>query len=105
MTDAAALPPGFPAMPVAQAHALITAPGSMLELEEKEIRGVKLKTWKNAPPTLRQIFEVGRMWGAREHLVLDNERVTFAAHHAAATTLAHQLIADGVKPGTGWRSS
>lgn len=99
MTDAAALPPGFPAMPVAQAHALITAPGSMLELEEKEIRGVKLKTWKNAPPTLRQIFEVGRMWGAREHLVLDNERVTFAAHHAAATTLAHQLIADGVKPG------
>ncbi len=99
VTDAAALPPGFPVMPVAHAHALITAPGSMLELEEKEIRGVVYKTWKNAPPTLRQIFEVGRMWGPREHLVHENERVTFAAHHAAATTLAHQLIADGVKPG------
>jgi len=99
MTDTPALPPGFPVMSVAQAHALITQPGTMLELEEREIRGVVYKTWKNAPPTLKHIFDMGRMWGPREHLVHENERVTFAAHHAAAITLAHQLLADGVQKG------
>ena len=98
-SDTPALPPGFPAMSVAQAHAMLTAPGSPLELEEIEIRGVKTRVWKNAPPTLREIFGIGAMHGQREHLVYEDERVTFAAHHAAALTLAHQLVADGVQKG------
>ncbi len=91
--------PGFPAMSIEQAHAMLTAPGGMLEVGEEIVRGVKLKVWKNAPPTLNAIFELAAMFGPRDHLVLDDERATIASFRAAATTLARQFIDDGVTAG------
>ncbi len=41
----------FPAVSLAQAHAALTQPGSPFEIEEREIRGVRTRVWKNAPPT------------------------------------------------------
>jgi long-chain acyl-CoA synthetase len=100
MSTAPQLPPGFPAMPVEQAHKLlVSAPASPFEIEEKVIRGVKIKTWKNAPPSLAAVFEMSRPFGARVYLVNEDERVTFDAHRRAVAKLAHQLIADGVKKG------
>lgn len=100
MSTAPALPKGFPAMSIVQAHAMLTgAPASPFEIEEKEIRGVKIKTWKNAPASLAQVFEASRPFGARDFLVLDEDRVTFDAHRKAVAKLAKQLQADGVKKG------
>ena len=91
--------PAFPAMSIEQAHALLTAPGTPLEVGEEEVRGIRMKVWKNAPSTLREIYALGAMFGARDHLVFEDERATVAAFQAAANTFAHQLIADDVKPG------
>jgi long-chain acyl-CoA synthetase len=91
--------PAFPAMTIAQAHALLTQPGSMFEIGEETIRGVKLKVWKNAPPTLRAVFDLAAAFGPRDFLVFENERATIAGFQAASHKLARQLIADGVKPG------
>ena len=96
MTDAAA---AWPAMSIAQAHALLTAPGQPFEMETRDIRGIPTRTWKNAPPTLRDVFLAGRAHGDRVFLVHDDERVTFAAFARATATLAAQLIADGVEKG------
>jgi long-chain acyl-CoA synthetase len=96
---AEAAKPTFPAMSIEQAHKLLTAPGTMLELGEAEIRGVTYKIWKNAPPTLREVFALAAMFGPREFLVFEDERATIAAFQTAAKTFAKQLIADGVKPG------
>jgi long-chain acyl-CoA synthetase len=63
------------------------------------IRGVTTKTWKNAPPTLRDVFVNGQRFKEREFLVYDDDRVTYDAFARATTTLAHRLIADGVKKG------
>jgi len=98
MSEAAAKP-GFPAMSIEQAHALLTQPGTLLEVGEAEVRGVKLKVWKAAPPTLHDIFALSAMFSARDHLVFEDERATVGATRAAAAKLARQLIADGVKPG------
>jgi long-chain acyl-CoA synthetase len=99
-TDAPTLPAGFPAMSIAEAHRLLTAtPGSMLEVEEREIRGVRIKTWKNAPPTLAQVFAISAFFGERTYMVNDDERVTFDAHRRAVARLAARLLADGVKKG------
>ena len=59
----AELPAGWPAMSIAQAHALITAPGSPAEIETVEIRGIPTRTWKKLPPSLRSIVELGRAHG------------------------------------------
>ncbi len=45
----------WPAMSIAEAHAALTAPGMPFEMEEKLIRGVPTRVWKNAPPTLRDV--------------------------------------------------
>jgi len=99
-TDAPNLPAGFPAMSIEQAHHLLSAtPGSLLEVEEREIRGVRIKTWKNAPPTLAEVFAVSAFFAERVYVVNDEERVTFDAHRRAVSRLAARLVADGVKKG------
>lgn len=98
MTDSA-LPAGWPAMSIAQAHAMLTAPGSPAEMEEVLIRGVKTRVWKNLPPSLRSVVELGRAHGEKVFLVYEDERVTFEAFHRAVAAMARQLQTDGVQKG------
>jgi long-chain acyl-CoA synthetase len=89
----------WPAMSIAQAHAMLTAPGSPLEMETVSIGGRPTRVWKNAPPSLAHCFAAGRAHGDKVFIVLDDERVTFEAFARATLALAEQLKADGVKKG------
>jgi len=89
----------WPAMSIAAAHGLLTAPGQPFEMETLDIRGIATRTWKNAPPTLGHVFLAGRAHGDRVFLVHDDERVTFEAFARAVLALAAQLTADGVVKG------
>jgi long-chain acyl-CoA synthetase len=91
--------PAWPVMSIAEAHAILTAPGARFEIEELPIRGIMTKVWKNAPPTLRDIFLNGRAFPDREFLVYENDRATFDAFAKATIKLARQLQADGVRKG------
>jgi long-chain acyl-CoA synthetase len=95
----ATLPAGWPAMSIAQAHAMITAPGSPAEMETVEIRGVPTRTWKNLPPSIRSIVEMGRAHGERVFLVYEDERVTFEAFYRGVAAFARELQAQGVQKG------
>lgn len=97
--SATAATPAWPAMTIAEAHAFLTAPGVPFEMEEKVIRGQKIRVWKNAPPTIRDAFLAGRAHGSKEFLVLDDERATFESFSRAAITFSHDLIARGVVKG------
>ena len=104
MTDAAAKPAAskpahWPAMSIAQAHALLTQPGSPFEMEEVVIRGVALRAWKNAPPALRDVLVASRAFGDRIFLVHEDERVSFEAFFRAVSALARELQAQGVVKG------
>jgi long-chain acyl-CoA synthetase len=89
----------WPVMSIAEAHARLTAPGAPFEIEEKVIRGIPTRTWKNAPPTLRDVFLNGMRFKDREFLVYEDDRATFDSFGRATLTLAHRLLADGVKKG------
>jgi long-chain acyl-CoA synthetase len=89
----------WPAMSIAQATALLTAPGAPFEMETLEIRGRPTRTWKNAPPSLQHCFAAGRAHGSRIFLVHEGERVTFEAFARATIQLADHMKALGVKPG------
>jgi len=99
MTDAAASAPAWPAMSMAQAQALLTAPGAPCEMEEVVIRGIPTRTWKNIPPTLRDTLTAGRAHGERVFLVHDDERITFEAFHRAVAAFAVALQEKGVQKG------
>ena len=89
----------WPAMSIAAAHSLLTAPGQPFEMETCDIRGIPTRTWKNAPSTLRDVFLAGRTHGDKVFLVHDDERITFEAFARAVLALAAQLTADGVAKG------
>ncbi|QYE35585.1 acyl--CoA ligase [Polymorphobacter sp. PAMC 29334] len=89
----------WPAMSIAAAHGMLTAPGQPLEMETRDIRGIPTRTWKNAPPTLAHVFLAGRAHGDKVFLVHDDERITFEAFSRAVLALAAQLAADGVAKG------
>jgi long-chain acyl-CoA synthetase len=87
---------------IADVHQQLTAPGTPFEMEEVEVRGVRLRAWKNAPANLRQLLEASRAHGDLEFVVFDAEaaggpadlfdRLTFEEHYRAAAALAHRLI-------------
>jgi acyl-CoA synthetase (AMP-forming)/AMP-acid ligase II len=100
MSDPAlALPHGWPAMSIAQAHALMGRAGSPLEIEERVLTGVRRKAWKNLPPTLRSVLEHARSHGQKEFLVYEDERVTYEAFFRATAAFARELQAQGVQKG------
>jgi long-chain acyl-CoA synthetase len=104
MTDTTAerpahLPANFPVMSIAEAHALLTAPGSALEMETVVIRGLPTRTWKHAPASLRAVFEAGRAHGDKIFMVHEDEQVSFEQFSRATLRMAAQLVADGVKKG------
>jgi long-chain acyl-CoA synthetase len=86
-------------MSIAQAHALLTQPGSPLEVEELTIRGVPTKVWKNAPPTLRAVVETARGHGERIFLVYEDERISYEAFFRATARLAQAMADQGVGKG------
>jgi long-chain acyl-CoA synthetase len=71
----------------------------MFEMEARNIRGVKTRVWKNAPPTLRDIFIAGRLHADKTFLVYEDERATFENFARATLGLAEALAADGVVKG------
>jgi long-chain acyl-CoA synthetase len=78
-----------------EAVAAVTGPGARFETAEAEIGGVRQRVYKNAPASLRALFEAARAHGDETFLVYEDERLSFAPHSSAATT-SHRA--------TGWRS-
>jgi long-chain acyl-CoA synthetase len=95
----AVLPPGWPAMSIQQAHALLGQPGMPTEVGEAVIRGVRTRVWVNQPPTLRAVAELAKPHGDKVFLVYEDERVTFDAFHRAVSAFARELQAQGVVKG------
>jgi long-chain acyl-CoA synthetase len=93
------LPAGWPAVSLAEAHRQLTAPGARFEMETVTIRGVPTRTWKNCPPSNRELFLAARAYGAREFIVYEDDRCTYESFARATLKLAAQLQRDGVKKG------
>ena len=85
---------------IEDAHRQLTAPGQLFEMDELDIRGVRTRVWKNAPPSLRAIWERTERFADRTYVVFEDERMTYSDAHAAVATLAHRLRDDfGVAKG------
>ncbi|MDP3675068.1 MAG: class I adenylate-forming enzyme family protein [Novosphingobium sp.] len=84
---------------MAQAEALLCAPGAPFEMETVAIGGIPTRTWKNAIPTLAALVETGRAHGDRTFAVYEDERVSFEGWFRAVAALSAHLHASGVTKG------
>lgn len=89
----------WPAISMAQAEALLCAPGTPFEMEAVTIGGIPTRTWKNAIPTLAALVQTGRTHGDRTFLVYEDERVSFEGWFRAVAALSAHLRASGVAKG------
>src|ERR1700735_428630 len=89
----------WPALSIAAAHAVLTGPGAPFEIEERVIRGVPTRVWKNTPPTLGALFLAARAHGDKIFVVHEDERVSFEGFARAALAIAETLVAAGVSKG------
>jgi long-chain acyl-CoA synthetase len=83
-----------------EAIAQITGPGSPFEITESVIRGERLRVFKNTPPSLRTLFDLGRARGEQTFLVYEDESWSWAETMRHADALAAALVHRfGVAPG------
>jgi long-chain acyl-CoA synthetase len=84
------------------AVAQITAPGERYETHEIEVAGITYTAFKGAPSTLKELFDLTRLYGDAEFLVYEDERYTFADVYARADGIAAALAGRyGVPRATG----
>ncbi len=99
MIDKWTSPAGWPAMSRAQVKDILCAPGMPFEMDTVNVDGISTRVWKNALPNLAALAENTKMFGEREFVVFDDERVTYSAWHKAVATLAAALQDIGVRKG------
>ena len=99
MIEGFELDPEWPRMSLAQVDALLTAPGSRLEMDEAVIRGIATRVWKYAPPDLPSLVRISRIHGDRLATIFEGERVSWEAQHRAIAALAGELSRLGIGKG------
>ena len=74
------------------AVAQITGPGERYETHEIQVGDITYTAFKGAPSSLKELFDLTRLYGDAEFLVYEDERYTFADVYARADGLAAALV-------------
>ncbi len=82
----------WPICSVAEANAILTAPGAPFEMRTQTVAGRSVRTYLAAPPNMREVIDASRSWGGREFLVYQDERITFDAHWRAVQAFGRVLV-------------
>ncbi|WP_241432228.1 class I adenylate-forming enzyme family protein [Ilumatobacter nonamiensis] len=78
----------------------LTAPGGPFAMTEIEVRGVPMRVFDSAPPSMRMVWELAAGHGDADYVVYEDERFTYAEADAIIKSLAQHLVDDlGVRQG------
>jgi acyl-CoA synthetase (AMP-forming)/AMP-acid ligase II len=77
----------------------LTSPGQMFEVKPVEVRGVPLRSYALAPPSLRELWLSSAGHGDKTYLVYGEERCSYSESHAMVASVANWLSQQGVGPG------
>jgi len=77
----------------------LTGPGGPFEIVKAEIFDNHINTYKNAPPSVREVWLSTAVFAERPYLIYQDERITYAEAHAQVNAIAAWMAAQGVKPG------
>ena len=81
---------------LAAVRAELCEPGQLFELEEVEVRGVRVKAWKNAAPSMREFWLQSAGHADHDYLVYEDERWTYTEAHEEVARIARWLTDQGV---------
>ena len=78
---------------------MVTAPDAFLELTTIEVGGTKLKAYKHAPGSMRDLWMLGQGYGDQEYIVYGEERYTFAQAGQIVANFSAWLQGQGIGSG------
>src|SRR4051812_12854635 len=81
------------------AWAELTGAGATFEIVPAQVGGNTIRTFKNAPPSIRELWLSTAAFAERTYIVYEGERITYGQAHAQVAAIAAWLFAQGVKPG------
>ena len=84
---------------LSRAYNELTGPGGEFEIVKQEVLGNRIRTWKNAPPTVRDVWLATREFADRDYLIYHDEKLTYEETHELTSAVANWLFAQGVKTG------
>lgn len=82
-----------------KAREVLTGPGGDFEIVEADVLGNRLRVYKNAPPSVREVWLSTLQYAERDYLVYQDERWTYADAHRDVNAIAAWMFAQGVRPG------
>lgn len=82
-----------------KAKAMLTGPGGDFEIVEQDILGNRIRAFKNAPPSVREVWLSTVQFSERTYLIYEDERLTYGDVHAHANSVAAWLDAEGIQAG------
>ena len=78
----------------------LTSPGGPFAMTEIEVRGVPMRVFDSAPPSMRFVWELAAGNGDKDYVVFEDERFTYAESDAIIKALVRHLVDDlGVQRG------
>ena len=77
----------------------LTALGAPFEIVPIEVRGETLRSYKNAPPSVRELWLSTAAFADRDYIVYQDERLTYGQAHSQVNAVAAWLWEQGVRPG------
>lgn len=77
----------------------LTGPGGQFEIVEANVLGNTLRTFRAAPPSVREFWLSTAAWGDRPYLIYEGEVLSYARAHAHAAAIAAWLWDQGIRPG------
>lgn len=77
----------------------LTQPGAPFEIAQVDVDGVSIRAFRNAPPNARALWLSTAAFGARDYLVYQDERMTYAEAHRQVAAIANWMLSRGVRPG------
>ena len=66
----------------------LSAEGSGFAMTEIEVRGMPIRVFNSAPPTMRSLWELAQLHGDKTYIVFEDERYTYAEIDAQVRSLA-----------------
>jgi long-chain acyl-CoA synthetase len=82
-----------------QAREELTGPGGAFEIVRADVLGRQVRTYRNAPGSVRDMWLATAAFAERTYLVYHDERLSYAEAHQQVNAVAAWLWAQGVRPG------
>ena len=74
-------------------------PGDLFAIDVVDIRGVPTKVFRNAPPSLRAIWDLSAGFAGNDYIVYGDERITYGNAHRDVRAVAQWLRVQAVEQG------